>query len=71
MSRVIKSSTEQHRYEMVDCDHYKFWEYKRVGDKYIASWGRIDHPAQGSKIYTEDEINKLVREKIKKGYRHV
>lgn len=71
MSRVIKSSTEHHRYEMVDCDHYKFWEYKRVGNDYVAVWGRIGKTPGGSKIYSADEINKLVREKIKKGYVHV
>jgi len=53
-------------------NHFKFWEYKKIGDMYIASWGRIggDRPL-GNKAYTEDEIKKLVKSKMRKGYKVV
>lgn len=66
---MTKSKT--YRYECTRDGHSKFWEYKQVGEEFIASWGKIsaDRP-QGNKIYTYDQIQKLIREKTSeaKGY---
>ena len=72
MARLIKTKNDTVRLENTSGGHNKFWEFKRVGKDFIACWGKItaDRP-QGNKIYSEEEINKLVQEKIKKGYRHV
>jgi predicted DNA-binding WGR domain protein len=71
MPRIIKSKEITYRFEMVEGIHFKFWEYSRVGNQYLARWGRIGKSIGGSKTYTEEQINKLVKEKCNKGYRAV
>ena len=71
MPRLIKAEESVHRFEMTTDGHSKFWEYRQVGNTYVAIWGRIGKSAGGSKVYDEDEITKLVKEKVKKGYKAV
>ena len=60
------------RYECQEGGSDKFWEYKEVGPgKFEASWGKNGRPPQGTKLYTQEEINALVPAKIKKGYHAV
>ena len=61
------------RYENHVGTSNKFWSFREVGPgKFEASWGKISANApQGTKLYTEDEINALVPAKMKKGYRQV
>ena len=56
--------------------HYKFWsaEVNEEGNGYTAYYGRIGSAIRKSIIGTwgpEREINKKVKEKIKKGYREI
>jgi len=60
------------RYEMNEDGHSKFWEITSIDAGHVkAEWGKIGKPAQGNKIYTMDEISKLIKEKFKKGYKLV
>jgi predicted DNA-binding WGR domain protein len=68
MPRLITAKEVTHRFEMVEGTHSKFWEYKRVGKDFLASWGKIGKRPQGNKMYSEAEIARLVQEKLKKGY---
>jgi len=67
-----KDTVLQKRFECVAGTSSKFWEFREVGPgKFEASWGKIGKAPQGTKLYTEDEINALVPAKKKKGYRQV
>jgi predicted DNA-binding WGR domain protein len=60
---------KQARYINTTDGHAKFWQLESIGpDSVKASWGKIGKPAQGEKVYTLAEINKLIPEKFKKGY---
>jgi len=57
------------RYEFVAGTSAKFWELKAMGDgEYGAIWGRIGKAHQGPTIYDTAKAEKVVAEKIKKGY---
>lgn len=60
------------RYENTEEGHSKFWqvEIRKVNGSPVAtaSWGRIGKPAQGTKDYPIESIDKLIREKMAKGY---
>jgi len=60
------------RYENHQDGHNKFWELRRKGGKLVATWGKIGSSADGGggpeKVYDDLEAEKVVREKLKKGY---
>jgi len=60
------------RYHCIDPskNHRKFWHivFDRSTQTYIATWGRIGNSSPAPKEYTEAQVRKKVREKIKKGY---
>jgi len=57
------------RYEMVAGTSSKFWELKKGRkDEFIATWGRIGNAPQGPKVYDTAKAEKVVAEKVKKGY---
>lgn len=56
------------RYEYREGSSNKFWELKETADGYIATWGRIGTAGQGPKEYTQEQAEKVVAEKLKKGY---
>jgi len=69
MPRLQNKRTETLRLEMVEGNHNKFWQYKKVGNEYVATWGKITAlRPQGNKIYSEEEIKKLLKTKLAKGY---
>ena len=59
------------RYEHVDGSTNKFWSLEESKNGFIARWGRIGTAGQGPKEYTKEEAEKLVKEKLKKGYKLV
>jgi predicted DNA-binding WGR domain protein len=59
------------RFEMTEGGHNKFWEVSPEGRGFRASWGRIEKGAQQSMLYTAEEIEKKIREKLNKGYTEV
>jgi len=69
---AAKDKVLERRFENHVGTSSKFWSFREVGPgKFEASWGRIGKAPQGTKLYTEDEINALVPAKMKKGYRQV
>jgi predicted DNA-binding WGR domain protein len=60
------------RYENREDGHSKFWELRKRGSGFVATWGKIGSAADGGngpeKVYTAEEAEKVVREKLKKGY---
>jgi predicted DNA-binding WGR domain protein len=58
------------RYEYIGGSSAKYWHviFNKTDRTYLAQWGRIGRDPQGEKEYTEDEVRKKVREKLKKGY---
>ena len=69
MPRLKNKRKEFIRLECVEGNHNKFWQYSQVGENYVASWGKIDAlRPQGNKIYSEEEIKKLLKQKLAKGY---
>ncbi len=63
------------RYEMIEDGREKFWTLQKVGDDYVARWGKIGGSAEGlngpSKTYSEDEIDKVIQSKLNKGYEKI
>ena len=60
------------RYINTTDGHAKFWQITSIGpDSIKAEWGKISRPAQGEKVYTLAEVQKLILEKGKKGYKLV
>ena len=62
------------RYENVGGGSNKYWHvvYNKTTQCYVAQWGRIEkRQPQGQKEYSEKEVIKKVREKLKKGYSSV
>ena len=55
-------------YENHEDGHNKCWQLTKVKAGYQAMWGKCGGSMQGPKLYTEDEAEKVVREKLKKGY---
>ncbi len=57
------------RYEMTEDGHNKFWEIESNSPTtVVATWGKIGKDPQGEKEYPIDGIEKLIKEKLKKGY---
>jgi len=63
-----KKKPRIYRYECYNVSSYKFWEIRKTSNGYIASWGKIGHPAQGKKFYGSREIRSKIDEKLRKGY---
>jgi len=60
------------RYENTEDSHAKFWQITSIGpDSIKAEWGKISKAPQGEKVYTLAEVQKLILEKGKKGYKLV
>lgn len=60
------------RYENHEAGHNKCWVLTKTKAGYEAHWGKCDATnLQGPKVYTEQEIEKVVDGKIKKGYEKV
>ncbi len=65
------------RYELVEGNSSKFWEIELQGDSFTTSYGRIGSAGQStSKSFESEEkakaeYDKLVAEKVKKGYKRV
>ncbi len=62
------------RYECVGDGHCKFWEIEKLSSgKYRAKWGKIgyDIPPKNVKDYSLDEVEKVIKSKIRKGYEKV
>lgn len=61
------------RLEMTEDGHNKFWEATAKGASNAeAGWGKIGaSKPQGTKLYTNEELEKVMKEKIKKGYKVV
>ncbi len=69
---MAKDKVLQRRFECSNAEHSKFWEFAEVGPaKFLAGWGKIGKEPQGTKLYTQQEIDALIPEKMKKGYREV
>jgi predicted DNA-binding WGR domain protein len=57
------------RYEFVAGTSAKFWELEALGNgDFEAHWGRIGNAPQGPKVYDAIKAEKVVKEKVKKGY---
>lgn len=55
-------------------EHYKFWSAEPKSDSYIAYYGRIGSVTRSTEIKSwspNRDIERKVREKIKKGYREI
>ena len=49
--------------------HNKFWSYEIDGGSIIYRWGRVGRtPQSKTKVYSERDLQKLISEKIGKGY---
>src|SRR5512145_1820910 len=65
------------RFEFSDGKSNKFWQIERVGQTVRVEFGRIGTNGQsqekdhGSEATAKNEYDKLVREKVKKGYAEV
>ncbi len=60
------------RFECHEGTSSKFWEFAEVGpEKFEAGWGKIGKDPQGTKLYTQGEIDALIPAKLKKGYQEV
>jgi predicted DNA-binding WGR domain protein len=63
------------RYENTEDGHSKFWELTVIqqghGLALEAGWGKIGKAPQGTKVYSLEEADKLIREKTAKGYEKV
>lgn len=69
---MAKDKVLTKRFECTEDGHNKFWAIEEVGPgKFSASWGKVGRPAQGTKLYSQEEINALIPAKMKKGYRQV
>ena len=69
---MAKDKVLVRRFECIEGTSSKFWSFREVGpNKFEASWGKIGKEPQGTKLYTDEEINALVPAKMKKGYREV
>lgn len=56
-------------YENHTDGHDKFWELKKVTvGTYEARWGKCGSEGQGPKVYVESEAERVVAQKLKKGY---
>jgi hypothetical protein len=56
------------RYENTEGGHSKFWELVPTKGGFNAFYGKIDGTPQGPKFYTKEESEKVVAQKLKKGY---
>jgi hypothetical protein len=56
------------RYENTEGGHSKFWELQKTKGGWDAFYGKIDGTAQGPKFYSDDEVEKVIASKVKKGY---
>lgn len=60
------------RYEHTTEGHNKFWEVEQVSPTQVeARWGKIGKAPQGTKKYPLAGIEKLMQEKVDKGYKLV
>ena len=58
-------------YENHEDGHNKCWQLTKTKNGYEAHWGKCGGTMQGPKVYTFEEAEKVVREKLKKGYEKV
>ena len=58
-------------YHNTDGGHNKCWQLNKTKEGYLAMWGKINGTMQGPKVYSIEQAEKVVREKLKKGYRLV
>ena len=66
MAEVIYINTE----EDDKGSHNKFWSYDINGGTVIYKWGRVGRtPQSKAKSYSEGDHQKLIQEKLKKGYK--
>jgi predicted DNA-binding WGR domain protein len=65
------------RFEFTEGDSRKFWQIGRIGSDVTVSWGRIGTKGQlqikqlGDEERAEREMQKLIAEKVRKGYTEV
>lgn len=66
MAEVIYINTEEDE----KGSHNKFWSYEIIGSEVTYRWGRVGQKSLGKpKPYDERAHQKLIQEKIKKGYK--
>ncbi len=59
------------RYENHEDGHNKCWVLIKTTKGYAATWGKCGGTMQGPKEYDEAEAEKVVAQKLKKGYEKV
>lgn len=60
------------RLENTTGGHNKYWELNAINDNEAeATWGAIGKAPGGTKVYTNEQAEKLIKEKLKKGYKVV
>ena len=59
------------RYENHEDGHDKCWQLTKTKAGYEAHWGRCGGIMQGPKVYSEAEAEKVVKQKLAKGYEYV
>lgn len=65
MAEVIYINTEEDE----KGSHNKFWSYEITGATVVYRWGRVGRtPQSKSKPYNDRDLQKLIQEKINKGY---
>lgn len=68
---------KKRRFEMKTGNHNKFWEIELRGDDFKVTWGKMHTLGQtvvkefGSKTEAKKEYDKIISEKLKKGYQEV
>ncbi len=59
------------RFEYVSYTSYKFWELRETTGGYNASWGKIGYSPSGRKFYSFYDAEKMINQKLNKGYEQV
>jgi hypothetical protein len=67
----MKKTDIVERYENHTEGHDKFWELRTTVNGFEATWGKCGGTAQGPKIYDRVAADKVILQKLKKGYQWV
>jgi hypothetical protein len=60
------------KFQNTEGDHFKVWEITQTKPGvWEAFWGKIGAKLAGPKKYTDEEVQKVIKQKINKGYQEV